>query len=72
MSYYSDLFTTSSPGDLDEVLDKVEKVVTCDMNTVLLAEFTASEIESALMQMAPLKPLALMVCPLFFTRNIGI
>uniref|UniRef100_A0A2N9IJ26 Reverse transcriptase zinc-binding domain-containing protein n=1 Tax=Fagus sylvatica TaxID=28930 RepID=A0A2N9IJ26_FAGSY len=55
VSYYSDLFTTSSPGDFEEVIDGVKKVVTGEMNDMLVAEFTASEIELALKQMAPLK-----------------
>ncbi len=55
VSYYSDLFTTSSPGDFEEVIDGVSKVITGEMNDMLVAEFTASEIELALKQMAPLK-----------------
>ena len=69
VSYYLDLFTTSSSGDFEEVIDGVKQVVTCEMNDMLVAEFTASEIEHALKQMAPLKAPGLDgMSPIFYQK----
>ena len=48
MEYYKDLFTTSQPGNFDEILSGVNRVITTDMNQQLDAEFTAAEVEHAL------------------------
>ena len=71
MEYYKDLFTTSQPGNFDEILSGVNRVITTDMNQQLDAEFTAAEVEHALNQMSPLKAPGLDGMPLFFIRNIG-
>jgi hypothetical protein len=55
VEYYKTLFTTSQPGQFDEILLGVDRVVTADMNIQLDAEFTAAEVEHALKQMGPLK-----------------
>jgi hypothetical protein len=55
VSYYQDLFTSSHPVALEEVLDGVTRVVNTEMNDQLLQEFTAGEVEQALFQMGPLK-----------------
>jgi hypothetical protein len=55
INYYSSLFTTSQPEQIDEVVAQVSSVVTEDMNKALTREFTASEVELALKQMAPTK-----------------
>uniref|UniRef100_A0A2N9EX83 Reverse transcriptase domain-containing protein n=1 Tax=Fagus sylvatica TaxID=28930 RepID=A0A2N9EX83_FAGSY len=55
VEYYKDLFTTSQPGNFDEILSGVDRMITIDMNQQLDAEFTAAEVEHALNQMGPLK-----------------
>ena len=55
INYYSSLFTTSQPEQIDEVVAQVSSVVTEDMNKALTRVFTASEVEMALKQMAPTK-----------------
>jgi hypothetical protein len=55
INYYSSLFTTSQPEQIDEVVAQVSSVVTEDMNKALTREFTAPEVELALKQMAPTK-----------------
>ena len=41
--------------NLDEILEQIPTMVTEEMNSELLKEFIAEEVESALKQMAPLK-----------------
>lgn len=48
--YYSSLFTTTNPTDLDPVLNGVELRVTEDMNSKLLKPFVLAEVLSALKQ----------------------
>ncbi|KAK9990436.1 hypothetical protein SO802_025421 [Lithocarpus litseifolius] len=55
VNFYQDLFTSSNPVSLEEVLEQIPLVVTADMNLKLMSEFTAHEVEIALKQMAPLK-----------------
>ena len=55
MDYYTDLFTTSKPEHLEEVVDVIPKVVKAEMNADLIGDFTAMEVEVTLKQMAPLK-----------------
>ena len=55
MDFYTDLFTTSRPEHLEEVVDVIPKVVTAEMNADLTGDFTAMEVEVALKQMVPLK-----------------
>jgi hypothetical protein len=55
INYYDTLFTTSQPELIDEVVAQVSQVVTKDMTKALIREFTASEVELALKQMAPTK-----------------
>ena len=52
---YQKLFTSSEPVNLDEILEKIPTMVTEEMNSELLKEFTVEEVENALKQMAPLK-----------------
>ena len=54
MDYYTDLFTTSKPEHLEEVVDVIPKVVKAEMNADLIGDFTAMVVEVALKQMAPL------------------
>ena len=48
VEYYKDLFTTSQPGNFDEILSGVNRVITTDMNQQLDAEFIVAEVEHAL------------------------
>ena len=52
---YQKLFTSSEPVNLDEILEQIPTMVTEEMNSELLKEFTVEEVENALKQMAPLK-----------------
>ena len=53
--FYKELFKTSNPCNMEEVVQHTGRVVTEEMNKVLVEEFTRAEIELALNQMAPLK-----------------
>ena len=53
--YYTTLFTTSHPTNLDEAIADVPKVVTVEMNNNLIRDFRAEEVEQAIKQMAPSK-----------------
>ena len=55
VDYYKQLFTSSSPCEIEEVVQFTKKVVTVDMNSCLNREFSKDEVEIALKQMAPLK-----------------
>jgi len=50
-SFYSSLFSFSSPSEFDKVLDGVEARVTPEMNKDLLRPFQASEVQLAFKQM---------------------
>jgi hypothetical protein len=69
VEYYKNLFTTSQPGEFDEILLGVDRVVTADMNLQLDAEFTAAEVEHALNQMGLLKAPGLDgMAPIFYQK----
>ena len=55
VKFYQQLFTSSEPVNLDEILEQIPTMVTKEMNSELLKEFIAKEVENALKQMAPLK-----------------
>ena len=46
--YFQDLFTTTNPSNMDSVLNVVDRVVTLDMNHMLLQPYTHDEDRSAL------------------------
>jgi protein involved in ribonucleotide reduction len=50
INYYSTLFTTSQPDQIDEVVAQVSRFVTGDMNKALIREIIAPEVELALKQ----------------------
>lgn len=50
-SYFSELFTTAAPSDLDPILQGIERKVTPQMNQELTREYTTSDVEVALKQM---------------------
>ena len=55
MSYFHNLFASSRPDCVVEVVDQVEAVVTPDMNETLLRPFSCEEIKSVLFQMSSSK-----------------
>ena len=64
---YQDLFTTSNSSLSTLVLDQVPQVITEDMNSQLIGEFSTWKVAAALKQMDPLKALRLDgMPPLFF------
>ena len=55
--YYTNLFTTTWPGNIDRVLEAVDKVVTQDMAHSLTQLYTEEEVRVALFSMHPSKSL---------------
>ena len=65
--FYSQLFTSSQPHDLDRILDGVVEVVTDEMREDLARPYTSEEIDVAIKEMAPLNaPSPDGMPPLFF------
>ena len=56
IEYYNSLFQTVNPEQVEEVVEDIQKVITEEMNSQLVKEFTAEEVQVALKQMAPIKP----------------
>ena len=54
-AFYSSLFTSSRSADAHAILEVIQPLVTEDMNTSLIKEFTRHEVDIALKEMAPLK-----------------
>ncbi len=54
-SYFSDIFHTSHPQTIDQVVNNVESLITPAMNASLLQSYTSAEIREALFQMNPTK-----------------
>ena len=59
VSYFKNLYTTSYPTCILEVLDTIPTKVIADMNQFLIQEFTREEVKAALKQMHPTKALSL-------------
>ena len=55
IGYYSKLFTTSEPSNIEEVVQFTKRVVADEMNIGLIGNFSKEEVTIALKQMAPLK-----------------
>jgi len=53
--YFEDLFSTSYPSGMEEVLDFIEPKVTDEVNAALCKRYTQEEVDRALMQMHPHK-----------------
>ena len=67
VDFYSRLFTTSCPIDLERVLEGVQPVVSESMNEVLTRPYVREEVDVAIKQIAPLKAPGLdSIPPLFF------
>ena len=73
--FYSNLFTSSNPHDLDCILEGVQTVVTVEMRVKLDKPYTSEEVGEAIREMAPLKAPGLDgMPPLFFQTywtNVG-
>ena len=54
VDYYQSLFSSSSPSELEKILEKIQTSVTESMNLTLLKDFNREEVESALTQMEPI------------------
>ena len=55
IEYYANLFTTSNPRNLEQILDGVQPVVIEEMRVTLARPFNVEEVECAIKDMAPLK-----------------
>ena len=67
--YYTNLFTTTWPGNIDRVLEAVDKVVTQDMVHSLTQLYTEEEVRVALFSMHPSKSLGLDGISIFFFQK---
>ena len=54
-SFFQDLFTSSNPHRLSELIDKVQLRVTSSMRAILEAEYTREEVKAALDHIGDLK-----------------
>ena len=73
VEYYKNMFTSSNSWNMEEVVQHIKLVVTGDMNTLLIGNFSKLEVELALKQMTPLKasgPYGML--PNFFSNIIGL
>ena len=70
VDYYQQLFTSSNPSMVEEVVAHIPCTITNELNAELLADFTREEVVVvALKQMEPLKaPRSDRLPPLFFQR----
>ena len=72
VEYYTDLFTSSQPSEIDMVLHHIPRKVIDGMNAFLGRDFNKEEVDMALSQMAPLKaPGPDGLPPIFFQHYWG-
>ena len=57
IEFYANLFTSSTPGNLEQILEGIQPVVTEEMQINLAKPFVVEEVESAIKDMAPLNAL---------------
>ncbi|XP_075645606.1 uncharacterized protein LOC142616692 [Castanea sativa] len=55
VGYYKNLFSSSTPDNIEVVVQHTQGVVSEEINSELISEFSKTEVELALQQMAPLK-----------------
>ena len=72
VDFYSRLFTTSCPTDLERVLEGVQPVVSESMNEALTRPYVREEVDVAIQQMAPLKTPSLDGMPPFSFKLFGL
>ena len=53
--YFQNLFSTSNPTGIAKVTDGIDHIITPDMNSQLLSDFSEEEIKAVLFQMHPTK-----------------
>ena len=71
--FYSNLFTSSNPHDLNCILDGVQIMVTEEKRAQLDKPYTSKEVGAAIREMAPLKtPGPDSMPPLFFFKPTGL
>ena len=68
-SYYKNLFTLANQIEIEEVVQYTTRVVTNDMNSMLVGDFTKGEVGIDLKQMAPLKAPGLDKMPPIFYQH---
>ena len=72
VSYFKNLYITSYPTSIPEVLDTIPTKVTANMYRFLIQEFTREEVEAALKQMHPNAPGPDGMSAIFFQKYWGI
>lgn len=71
VDYYSDLFKSSIPSNLEDIVSAIQPKVSEAMNANLIKEFKAEEVHKALKQMYLLKtPSPIGMPPLFFQHFV--
>ena len=68
-SYYKNLFTLANQIEIEEVVQYTTRVVTNDMNSMLVGDFTKGEVGIDLNKMAPLKAPGLDKMPPIFYQH---
>lgn len=67
IEFYANLFTSSNLGNLEQILEGIQPVVTEDMQITLAKPFVVEKVECAIRDMAPLKaPRLDGIPPLFY------
>ena len=69
--FYEDMFSSEPCGSINDVLDRIQRKVTDDMNDDLCKQVTNEEIKVALFQMGPTKAPGRMVFRRSSIRPIG-
>ena len=68
-SYYKNLFTLANQIEIEEVVQYTTRVVTDDMNSLLVGDFTKGEVGIDLKKMVPLKAPGLDKMPPIFYQH---
>ena len=55
INFYKDLFTSANPSQIEQVVEKIPRVVTSEMNHHLTKNFMPMEVLEAVKQMSPIK-----------------
>jgi hypothetical protein len=71
ISFFTDLFTSNTPRDIDQCTQDMGRLVTESMNDRLMAEFTREEFHQALFQMAPKSSRAGWIFSRFLSAKLG-
>lgn len=71
-TYFLDLFSTSNPRDLEDVIGSLHPIETNSMNLDVLRAYTMEEIKQASFQMQPMKAPSLDGMPPVSFKSNGI